>query len=359
MRLVCLATVALLLLAACAAPTSTAVPASATPAAIRPAVATATAAPSTAPANTPLPLTPTSPPVVAGYVALDGGTPGALDGVQRFGRDFGWSVQTGQDAEALQALAQAGAKVVVADGPGLEAATRAAAKANPLTHFVGVNQAGEEAPLPNLLTLGGALSREDQLGFVAGALAGLVSQGHVVSVISYPSSREGLKYRNGFLHGVRYACPRCRVDFIDLSGPKDASAADRARMNASLSSDVLFAAPGPAGLQGLAAAAQQGAWVIASGAPDAAQGLGDKALTSVYFDASAAVYAALAGYAGGKPAAGPQPWSAANGAVSLAPYGVSEEVLSSLDRQDIQTLLERLASGELDTGIDPGSGLEL
>jgi len=75
--------------------------------------------------------------------------------------------------------------------------------------------------------------------------------------------------------------------------------------------------------------------------------------------AGAAVQTALAGYVAGVPPAGAQPFSAANGAVALAPYRVSEDVLSELDRQEIAAVLARLADGSLDTGINPLTGDEL
>jgi basic membrane lipoprotein Med (substrate-binding protein (PBP1-ABC) superfamily) len=182
------------------------------------------------------------------------------------------------------------------------------------------------------------------------------------------TSAAGLKYRNGFLHGVRYTCSRCRVDFVDVTDPAaTAFTAEAARMNATLSSDVVYAAPGAAGEAALLAAAQAGAWVIGS-QPDlretvfqagAAPGA-HEVVTSAYLDYATAVARALEAYQAGEPPAGAQPLSAANGAVVLAPVEVAEaEDFTDLDRQDVQRALERLASGELDTGVDPVTGQEL
>ena len=85
----------------------------------------------------------------------------------------------------------------------------------------------------------------------------------------------------------------------------------------------------------------------------------DHVLASVYFDPAAAVVAALSAYQSGSPWSGSRPYSAADGAVALAPFRVTEEVLSQLDRSDIAAVLARLASGELETGIDPLTGNEL
>ena len=329
----------LLFLSACGSPSPTAAP-TVTPFALAtdvPVTATEDSAPSASPTAAAVEATATTASLAAGYVtAGETATPGVKDALDRAADEFGWEVQGEQaesgihsGAEALARLAEAGAPVVVADGAALEAATRAAAEAFPNTYFIGVNHAGAEPALDNLLTLGGGDAREDQLGFVAGALGGLLTEGDIVTAIGYPATPQGLKYRNGFLHGIRFTCSRCRVDFIDsVDQTSDAAAvAERARMNANLSSDVVFAAAGPAGLQGLQAAAEQGAWVIGVDPADAAtfapgQPGAEQWVTSVYFDLGAAVAAALEAF------------------------------------QDIAALIARLADGSLETSVDAVSGHE-
>ncbi len=302
----------------------------------------------------------------AGYVTDGAGSESVKAAVDAAAVEFGWQVQAEQGAAALTSLAEAGVPVIVADGAALEAPARAAAEAFPNTDFIGVNHAGAEPALPNLLTLGGDAAREDQLGFVAGAIGGLLTEGDIVTAIGHTATPQGLKYRNGFLHGIRFTCSRCRVDFIDsVDQTSDGVAiAERASMNANLSSDVVFAAAGAAGLQGLQAAAQKGAWVIGIDPADATttfapgQPGAEQWVTSVYFDLGAAVAAALQAHQAGAPLSGPQPLSAASGALVVAPYRISEEDLTPLDRQDIAGFIARLADGSLETGIDPLSGQE-
>ena len=351
------------MLGACTTRTPTAAPLPSPSAAASEPGATQTAASPDTP--TPVPPTATPAPRAVGYVAEGAGTPGVLDALQRAAGEAGWTVETSADGTeaGLRALAESGALAIVADGAGLQAAARAAAAEFPETYFVGVHHAGGD-PLPNLLTLGGAESREDQLGFMAGAVAGMLTEGQIVTAVADTASAAGLKYRNGFLHGVRYTCTRCRVDFVDVADENaTAIAAEQARMNASLSSDVVFAAAFPAGLAGLQAAAQQGAWVIGAGADMYAEAFesgatpgAERLVTSVFFDAGGQVYQALSALQAGSPPGGAQPFDAANGAIGLAPYQVPEDDLSQLDRLDIDAILARLASGALDTGVDPLTG---
>jgi basic membrane protein A len=316
--------------------------------------------------------TPNAVSLTVGYVASASGTAGVLDALQATAKGFGWTVQTAPsgDADELTRLAQAGMQVIVVDGADLESATRAAAGAFPKTYFVSLGQAGQAGQgdrLPNLLSLGAGPTREDQIGFMAGVVAGYATRAKVLTVVGYTTDATGRKYRNGFLHGVRLSCSRCRVDFVDLTDLNDGqAAADKARLNASLSSDVVFAAAGAASAPALQAAASAGAWVLGADTDiyqsvfggGAAKGAG-KVLASAYFDPGAAVVAALTAYQAGKPWTGALPYSAATGAVALAPIRVSTDVLSDLDRSDTMAVLAQLADGSLDTGIDPTTGNEL
>jgi basic membrane lipoprotein Med (substrate-binding protein (PBP1-ABC) superfamily) len=357
------------LLAACANPSPTAAP---TPSVSPDGVAaTASSLPPTAaapdPTATPAP-TPTPPPLAVGYIAAGPGTPGVLAAVEAAAAQHGWVVQRAPEptGDALRALVAQGIRLLVADGPEFEAVAHEAAAQDPDLYVVGVGHAGLDGELPNLLALGGSQSREDQLGFMAGYVAGLLTEGRIVTAVANTATPVGLKYRNGYLHGVRYACSRCRIDFIDLTDESATIfAAERAQLNASLSSDVVFAAAGEAGRAALRAGAGAGAWVIGASADvyeavfaAGAEPGADRLVTSVYFDLGAVVRAALDAYAAGDPPSGLQPPAAANGAVFVAPYRVDEDVLSALDRQDVETTLSRLADGSLDTGVDPLTGLE-
>jgi basic membrane protein A len=365
----------LVLLTACTQRTPTSPPAlTATTAAGATATASLLAAsptPPDSPTPTAIPPTPTATPTpaIVGYITTGAGSPGARPAVEAAAAAHGWVVIAADEptGDGLRGLAAGGASVIVADGPEFEAVAREIAAAQPEVYVIVVQAAGAADGPANLLRLGGPLSREDQLGFAAGVVAGHLTRGNILSAVANPTTATGLKYRNGFLHGVRYACSRCRVDFIDLADETaTAFAAERAALNASLSSDVVFGAAGAAGEAGIQAAAARGAWVLGVGADVFERAFGDgtaagaeRMVTSAYFDVGAALRAALDGYAAGAPPTGSQPLSAANGAVALAPFRVSDEVLSELDRREIEAVISRLADGSLETGVDPLTGAEL
>jgi hypothetical protein len=95
--------------------------------------------------------------------------------------------------------------VAVPPDPGL---AQLAAKA-PGTQFLALGIPGLEAA-SNLTTIGGTGDRPDQQGFVAGAIAAMLSVDWRVGVISLSDTVEGRAARSGFLNGVVFFCGLCR-----------------------------------------------------------------------------------------------------------------------------------------------------
>ncbi len=269
-------------------------------------------------------------------------------------------------AEKVTSLAESGISIIVVSGVITDAHLCDLAHRFPGTYFVSFYSGDCTAWPSNWLFIGGPESREDQAGFLAGMAAGFATEQKYVTAISDPNSVEGRKYRNGFLHGVRYACPKCRVEFIDVANTADtATASTEAEKYVLFGSDVVFAAAGEAGEAALVAAAQKGGWVIGSGSDVYVSLFGngstagaDRVLTSVYIDAGEAVHTALTAYHDGTPMYGTHPFSAALGAVALAPIRAPAGILSIPDQADIANALARLADGSLETGIDPATGEE-
>jgi len=280
---------------------------------------------------------------------------------------FSWIVEPTWEAtaEKITELAESGINIIVVNGAATGAYLCDLTRQFPETYFISLYSEDCSEWPANWLALVGP-TREDQAGFLAGMAAGFATENKYVTAISDPNSVEGRKYRNGFLHGVRYACPKCRVEFIDVADTADAETArTEAAKFVLFGSDVFFAAAGEAGDAALVVAAQKGGWVIGSGNDVYVSLFGngstagaDRVLTSVYLDAGEAVRAALAAFHDGKPLSGVQPLSAASGAIVLAPIRSPADRLSIPDQADIATALARLADGSLETGIDPVTGEE-
>lgn len=319
------------------------------------------------PSATPTPPPPTAAPTRLVLLAPQGTPAAALfESLKTKATEFGWQADWKQDPAQpdLRAAAQDGAAVVIVADRALEDGAVAVAAEFPKSYFI-CTHLGDSGGAPNLLALGGA-TREDQAAFIGGMVAGYITQAKRVAVIGDPQSAAGRKYRNGFLHGVRYTCPKCKVDNVDVLNQNDtANVVDLAARYKLYGVDVFFAAAGQAGDAALVKVAQAGAWVIGSGSDiyvtlfaSGATAGADHVLTSVYLNPALAILNALDAYHTGSPQAGVQPLSAANLAVMLAPYREKTGVLTPLDQQDIANALTRLGQGALDTGIDPVTGEE-
>jgi basic membrane protein A len=278
--------------------------------------------------------------------------------VQSFAAVNGWTfVPAPVSAESLREQAQAGVEVIVIAEPGLGPAIAEVAGEHPQSYFIALHAQVAEPP-GNVLALGGPGDRIDQAGFLAGLVAGHATETERVAVFSDTTTPTGLKYRNGFLAGVRYACPQCQRDIIDMAGSEATEfAGGEGAKVAALGADVVFAAAGQAGEAALVAAAQNGAWVI--GSPSSAVRPAEKTLTQVLMGSAPALAAALAHYRDGQPRAGVEPLSLANGSLGLEPFSPAADlVLSPLDRQEIEATIRKLADGSLETGVDPVTGEE-
>eukprot|EP00755_Sulcionema_specki_P040091 Sspe_Gene.114059::Locus_99157_Transcript_1_1_Confidence_1.000_Length_1158::g.114059::m.114059/K07335/bmpA, bmpB, tmpC; basic membrane protein A and related proteins len=96
--------------------------------------------------------------------------------------------------------------------------------------------------IPDLPNLQATASREDQMGFVAGVLAGLHTKSGRVAVMGGSGFPFFRRYRNGFATGVRSVCESCIVDglycqTLDNTGPEGRRLAN---LFVSRGADVVF-----------------------------------------------------------------------------------------------------------------------
>ncbi len=108
------------------------------------------------------------------------------------------TVDADDRAANIRAFAQAGYDVIVTVGAGISQRTTSAALEYPKLSFIGVEQP-QDKKLPNLA---GLIFQEDQSGFMAGALAALMTQtGHVAAVCESKSIQPIRRYCDGFEGG--------------------------------------------------------------------------------------------------------------------------------------------------------------
>jgi basic membrane protein A len=237
--------------------------------------------------------------------------------------------------------------------------TLAAAKANPDTDFIGVDQFQPEFPA----NYTGILFNEDEGGYMAGVMAASLSKSGTIGVVG---GREDVppvvKLVNGYEAGAKSVNPDIRVLKIyneSFTAP-DKGASD-AQQFIGEGADVIFGAGGKTGSGGVAAATAQGVWGIGvdqdeyfstfnSGQAPGADKLATSAVKRVDLGVFNEILAALKGeFTGGVYAL-----TAENGGITYAPFhdaDIPDDVAAK-----VEETRKGLADGSIKTGLDPATG---
>jgi basic membrane lipoprotein Med (substrate-binding protein (PBP1-ABC) superfamily) len=293
----------------------------------------------------------------------------AYAGLERAAEEFGLettfieTVAATDYAGNFATCVDEGYDVIVTVGFLITDATLQAAKDYPEVFFIGVDQFHAEA-LPNLV---GLQFREDQGGFLAGAMAALMTEsGTIAGVYGIPIPPV-VKFRNGFEQGARYVNPDLNVlgVYIDDFNARDRGAA-AAEQFLGEGADVILGAGGPTGSGAIAFAATEGAFVIGVDQdeyfttfrlPDGTAAPGaENIITSAIKRVDNGVYDMIGVLVNGEgfPETSLYVLEVANDGIGFAPANdapVPEEVTDQ-----VTVILEGLRDGSIQTGVDPVTG---
>jgi basic membrane protein A len=171
--------------------------------------------------------------------------------------------------ENISVFAQAGYDVIVTVGDAMGNTTRAAAKAYPDTYFIGVDQDQSTSQdfSPNLT---GLVFAEDQIGYLAGALAALMSKTNQIGAVVGSNALPAMKrYGEGFMAGATYVNPAIKATVIyhndvglgqTLVDPEWGAATANSLVDSG--SDIIFGVGGATGTNALVAAVTRGVYGI-------------------------------------------------------------------------------------------------
>lgn len=253
--------------------------------------------------------------------------------------------------------------VIITVGFLIQDATKAAAAANPDITFIGVDQSYEEGKVTDNLV--GVVFREDQAGFLAGALAAMISESGTIGVVGGQEIPPVKKFRNGFDNGAKYVRPDINLLGVYLPTFTDpALGASTAEQMVGEGADVLFGAGGPTGSGGIKAAAEKGVYVIgvdqdeynttfAGGSTPGA----DKIVTSAIKRVDNAVYDQIKKIVEGSfKGNGVATYEASNEGVGYADFHDAAAAVPDAVKAKLEEILAALADGSLTTGVDPVSG---
>jgi basic membrane protein A and related proteins len=171
--------------------------------------------------------------------------------------------------ENISVFAQAGYDVIVTIESAMSDATRAAAIAYPDSFFIGLDQ-DQSANQDYSHNLTGLVFAEDQIGYLAGALAGLMSKsGQIGAVCASDALPSMQRYGQGFLAGAAVISPPVIATVIyhnnvglDETFDDPEWGASQANSLVAAGADIIFGVGGATGNNAIVAAVTRGAYAI-------------------------------------------------------------------------------------------------
>jgi basic membrane lipoprotein Med (substrate-binding protein (PBP1-ABC) superfamily) len=250
----------------------------------------------------------------------------------------------------IEQLATAGYNMIITVGFMLGDATKKMAQKYPQVRFAIVDFA-YDPPLANVI---GLVFAEEQAGFLAGTLAGLMTSSKIVGVVAGVAIPPVIRFRKGYEAGVKHVCD-CEVVGVYIDSFTDPARGKTAALSQiDEGADVIFGSGGITGSGAILGAAQAGAWVIGvdqdeylttfkqGKAPGA-----NKLLSSAMKRVDNAVYGAIQRAVEGTFTGGTQVFDARNDGVGLAPFHNTEGAIPEAVQTRLQKITADLRSGKI------------
>jgi len=293
--------------------------------------------------------------LVADVATIDDGgfNQAAFEGMEAARRCFGVNTTfletAGDDAEAqIRSLVDRDVDIVVTVGFQFGQPTVSVAKERPETFFIGVDQVN-----PNNLENYVAISfRDDEVGYLAGAIAGLVSETGIIAVVAGPEFIPPVvAMADGYELGAKSVSDDVIVLRKHMESFSDPEAgAEQANIFVDEGADVVFNAAGPTGAGAITEAAARNAKVIgvdqdqyytifAGGALPNSEQL----VTSAVKRVDLGIFLTIAAFNTGQVDGGAVVLGASSGGVSYAPFHEAE--VSDSVAEQIEQLRIDLATG--------------
>jgi basic membrane protein A and related proteins len=262
--------------------------------------------------------------------------------------------------ENISVFAQAGYDVIVTVGSAMSDATRLEANAFPDSYFIGVDQ--DQSANPNFNpNLTGLVFAEDQIGFLAGAMAALLSEaGQVDAVCASDVLPSMQRYGMGFLAGAAYINPLVRASAtyhneVDLDKTFTDPDWGQATGNRLIDSgtDIIFSVGGTTASNVLVTAAMRGAYAIGADTdqylalPVAAPHLYASILKMITPGVAELIVLAK----GDQDGSSVFPSGNYAGQVGLSPYHDLDAIVPEEVKQHMSELTRALLAGEIQTGV--------
>jgi basic membrane protein A and related proteins len=171
--------------------------------------------------------------------------------------------------ENISVFGEAGYDVIVTVGGAMSEATRAAAKAYPDLYFIGLDQ--DQSAIQDFSpNLAGLVFAEDQIGYLAGALAAMMSKAEQIGAVCASDAVPSMqRYGKGFLAGAAYINPQVKATVIyhndvgldqTFDDPEWGAATANSLVDAG--ADIIFSVGGATGNNAIVTTVTRGSYAI-------------------------------------------------------------------------------------------------
>jgi basic membrane protein A len=285
----------------------------------------------------------------------------AYQGMMRAVKAFGLKsafIETQQPTDYeknIEQFASTGSELIITVGFMLGDATKKMALKYPHVQFAIVDFA-YEPPVANII---GLTFAEDQSGFLAGALAGLMTKTKMVGMVAGVAIPPVIRFRKGYEAGVKYVCPACQIVGVYIDSFTDPARGKTAALSQiDEGADVIFGGGGTTGSGAILGASQAGVWALGVDQDEylttfkqgEAKGA-NKLLSSAMKRVDNAVYGAIKMAVEDTFKGGTQVFDASNDGIGLAPFHATESAVPETVKAKLQEIAAGLKAGTIKTGV--------
>lgn len=293
---------------------------------------------------------------------------GAREASEEAGLEFAYIVsEAATDYEKnVQNFLDEGCDMIITVGFLMGDVTAAAARENPDVTFAivdvayfpgaGCDESLSDCYEEDLSNVTSLMFAEDEVGYLAGVLAGCMSDSGVIGTVSGMEIPPVVRYVVGYQNGAKSQnsdIETLNVYIPDFNDPSTGKQAGQAMLDDG--ADIIFGVGGNTGNGGVLAAHEAGKWGIGVDVdqyntyPDVAPSL----LTSAQKNMDVAAYDAVTAFANGELPAGINLGTIENGGIGLAPYHDQENNIPDECKAAVEEAQAGLADGSIDTGYSP------
>lgn len=286
---------------------------------------------------------------------------GAYEGLKMAQEEFGVEINVVESKQQtdyipnITGLAEDGSDIVFAVGFLMEQAVKEVAANMPDAYFAGIDIGAAEGDPDNFQ---GVLYKEEQAGYLAGVVAGLMTKEYagvsdklndenVVGVVLGMFIPPVEKYEVGFIQGVESVNPDCKILSVTTGAFDDqAKGKEAALAMIEKGADIVFHAAGLTGVGSIQAAKEEG--VMAIGVDVDQNNLApETVLTSAEKKIPQTVYLAVKSVVEGNFESGTKVYGLAEDAVGISPFHYFEDIVPQEVKDAVAQAKEDILSGEV------------